>query len=748
VVIAALAAIQLGTLPSDLSAQRLRDLQGRRDEIKERLERAKKKLEEAKKRREEEGNERQEEEERPKEDTMPTGSTTLVAKAFAIRGGETEDFRFDVDRPSVVTAEVTWRGLVRELQVSLVGRNGTQLGRTSPQRRSTDPGKGTLRVELSATQLADAGPSMTVRVANTSRATALGRIAISATPLGPLPPDEPGVPVIVVDDPSIKELTLRTHKPLRQGSLRSLGNAQVSVGPDTTRMLKQVVQGVVAEHRVLADELRSAMRRPGVLLKTPTTETQVIEFADAYVVSWSTKIVVIDPTELARRSPTFREYLGNRQRVRISVAELEKESRDGLRAFMSNVVPKLPANDPIRKAADSGGEEAVLQAIVEGKGKLEIVDELTVPKTTIKPINGRLQIPAEKGGLISHQTLRPATNAAFRPIETNLEIPPPDISLDAGIQVELDRKTEFTQATGKHTFRADFLMGFTQGDSWHWERRWNYWSGFFRITLGAGYGLGLRVPLQFRGEASPTNVLVVAEKDQPVDFKTKFAVRAINANAQFYRNAGLGSGHIFQGNEVVLEGYLLFGYRFRALWMNLAHEKNTKHGLDWSGDFTPSLGKRTDERVKIPASDIGTEVNLVVIKGGVDIGLHFEMDGEVRLAFEQFTGKQVARLLPVRVLGPDPKTYTGQLAPLPNPGSTSYGFRLHSPKYQMGLTMTPELNAKVKVGYKSISHTFSTGWIPLNVLETDLGKVTLSTHAGTRRSYEFTGGRKEFERPQ
>lgn len=81
--VAALAAIQLGAVPSDLSAQTLSDLQGRRDEIKERWERAKKELEE-KRKREEDRKKQEDEEERAssERDAQAPGPAFVKVKTF------------------------------------------------------------------------------------------------------------------------------------------------------------------------------------------------------------------------------------------------------------------------------------------------------------------------------------------------------------------------------------------------------------------------------------------------------------------------------------------------------------------------------------------------------------------------------------------------------------------------------------------------------------------------------------------
>jgi len=145
----------------------------------------------------------------------PARAAQLVNETFSIRGGQSKDFSVRLPGPSVVNAEIRWRGLVRELQVSFVGSDGRQLGSKAMRRTSTDAGSGTLRVKVRRQQV----PAMTVRVKNTSRGTALGRIRVSATSLEPDEPDEPDEPKIPIPDIKNLKLVIQPQRGMRISGL-------------------------------------------------------------------------------------------------------------------------------------------------------------------------------------------------------------------------------------------------------------------------------------------------------------------------------------------------------------------------------------------------------------------------------------------------------------------------------------------------------------------------------------------------
>lgn len=133
--------------------------------------------------------EQQAPEDPPDEDTTRTDSLELVAESFSIRGGQSKDFSARLSGPSDVAADVSWRGLVRELEVSFLGSDGRELGSQTMERTSAQAGSGTLRVEVRDEQ----ATSLTIRIKNSSRRTALGKIKVSASLLEPPSPTESGM---------------------------------------------------------------------------------------------------------------------------------------------------------------------------------------------------------------------------------------------------------------------------------------------------------------------------------------------------------------------------------------------------------------------------------------------------------------------------------------------------------------------------------------------------------------------------
>jgi hypothetical protein len=299
------------------------------------------------------------------------------------------------------------------------------------------------------------------------------------------------------------------------------------------------------------------------------------------------------------------------------------------------------------------------------------------------------------------------------------------------------RATARAEELASRSFRAEFLVGDVKGNSWEWEKRWRYTSGFFRISLGASYGIGLRVPIEITGTMSPGGVRLNDGRDRRIDFTTSLQARTINANEGFYRRMGVAENRLFDGNETVFETEFTFGMKFRALWTDFIHIRPRHIGFNASQSYQPPFGGQGGfGRFRIPPHMTGTSFDWAVLWGSATIGADL--------------GAANARIGVDYTSLPDGQRGTISLSSLREttmhgyapPGRDRFGFRLANPTYDASLSVTPGLEVSVGVGVSGFSRTFRTGWIPLNRFQFRLAHLSLDAMRGTPREFTFEQGRK------
>ncbi|NOZ10432.1 MAG: hypothetical protein GXP09_05270 [Gammaproteobacteria bacterium] len=552
-----------------------------------------------------------------------------------------------------------------------------------------------------------------------------------------------------IDADALLVKRLQLQRPIKQGAFARFSNKKVMVGDGTQASLGDIARKVFSVQRNFSAEL--ARVRPGVLVKQPIVTEKVYELKNVYVLYRSTRINVAKPKDLAKKSPQFKQYLGTAGKKPPRMKSLDADSRRGLEAFKKELA-KRPASDPLKKAAQ-GGDNALLVAIAKGQGELEVIDTLIVPKQTLPLINGKLQLPRFDNGVLNFNRFQPLTYGAFRGIQ--------------GVQLGTDRLARGlanlptqrplptrpgVRKSGEFGFSKKFLAGFTRGNAWEWERRWNYPSGFFRVTIGAGYGLGMRIPIELRGKVKPTTIKVKDTRDREVSFDANLSATTRDANEAFYLATGLERSKLFKGKEAVLEVRFGFGYKLRAIWKDLKYQRYRSYGINYSQDFRPPFGNCRDcgFRIALPPELTRTRFDFAVLSGYAQAGFKLSGKGEVQFDYEPFIGDR--KLGKRRVSFKDDRVQRVETR-LPvvsrqgnAPAEWRYGFTVSDPRYRIGLTLTPEVKLSARAGYKWFSRRFSTGWMSLNALRINLGNVTFNRHAGTTRQYRYANGRKEYKR--
>ena len=536
---------------------------------------------------------------------------------------------------------------------------------------------------------------------------------------------------------------------VRDGTLAQMGHLKVGAGPGIRKGLSEAMARAMSGHDRFQRDMDAA--RGLALFGEPKTSAHVFEFPDHYVLTRSTSAVVRDPGALASNSRDFAEFMATGQGRRVPDAKaaglregkaarlpvngiqtldsLKPAAVAGLRDFREREALKRPPGDPLRQAADRG-EEELLQAICQGVGPLELEDTFIIPKTAFPLVDGVLQVPFPTKYLSAIRAAAPGAGGA---------------ELRAtGRQTEPVEKPELI-TSGCSEIHARFIAGFTLGNEWTWTRRWSYPSGFFRITLGASYGVGLRIPIQVDGTFSPTRAIVRDTANRPIRTTLSVSARAVDGDAAFYRDAGIPEGQLFGAKEAVLEARFGFGYKFRALWEDISSRDFSYIGLDESRDFTPPTGRDGDAPViEIPPRLTGTQFDFPGLEGSATFGIRLVGTGTILMDHETLSSGGVGESRRIEFRSRDRQSIEGTVPAV----ATEYGFRLKDPAYRYDLELVPTVKLSATLHCSGFSRGVSTGWIDLNSLSVDVGTVTLARHAGTRRSVSSSEGRKEFRRIQ
>ncbi len=560
----------------------------------------------------------------------------------------------------------------------------------------------------------------------------------------------------VLEPNMILSSKIKHQKPLKKGTLSSLANKPVQLGDRTSAPLGSIAKVAFKPMDQYAGRLNKRAKIGKTILTRPIVLDEAIEFDDSFVIRKSTTVIVLDPKEMKRISPAFNSFLSQRSAKKVSVNELDAESRKGLAELMKTIGTLDPKN-PVRQEA-ARGEQAVLDAIVEGKGKLTIEDTIVVPKLIPLPVKGVTMYPTFKNGTLNFKKLKPVT----LPVLKELNRVPRKTTLKPVTNLKMQQVTMAPQnpgipefnTSGKHYFTAEFLAGFTTGHSWQWERKWTYDSGFFRVTIGGGYGFGLRIPVRAKGELSPTHIYNYDRRDKKINAQGKIMVETLDADSNYYKRTGLQNSKLFRGNEVVLEYQLGFGYKLRALWKDLAKKTFSGAGLTYSQNARPPWGANCSNcgfHIPIPPEITQTTLNFSVMTGFVQTGFHVNGTGKASFGFTPLFNNKSSNTINLMFDRPQYKTFNIRLLPLTPPSgkdmiTQKFGFRLDNLVYRMGMSITPEVRVGVQAGYKNFSRTFTTEWIQLNMFKLNMGTVQLYTHEGTRPDYTFNEGIKTFKR--
>lgn len=562
---------------------------------------------------------------------------------------------------------------------------------------------------------------------------------------------QPRPPQINVPSPSLQRVrllegrdnddllaTLRTSGRVRQVvEAARFDSVQIEMFNGTNVSLRSVVAELTTEINSFE---AAALRSQSAISGQPVVTDAVVETDDAFVVAKSVRVVVTDPTAFARQSEDFRSYLQSRGEAPPPYASLPAEQRNALDEYMRTQLPALDAANPLAQAG-ARGADALLRAVYDGLGEFEITDTVSFAKQALPVRNGTLMHPAFQNGLFTTATMRTVPNSALDVsglrVASALEIadvdipdPPPRAAVRTG---------------GTRNFRTEFLAGFTIGRSWDWERRWNFCVGFFRLSLGASYGVGIRLPMRLSGSASPSTIVSAGDFDRSDHVQTTLRFEPFDADAAFYRGIGLPQSLVFDGKEFVLEANFYYGLKLNAFGVDWVHVPRRDAGFNRSADFRPPFGdRRASFTIEVPPELTGTRFGSRYLGGFAQFGLAAEFEGSASVE-TRWTGTRASRPFErMRFDNTDPRTLEAETPVLEAAAGHSvtrnYGLQFRNPRYDISASLVPMLRGEAHVDVRFYEHTFSTGWLRLNSFRIPIGSESFSAHAGTpREAYEELG---------
>lgn len=562
----------------------------------------------------------------------------------------------------------------------------------------------------------------------------------------------PGLQLPDLDDEDLLARALNAQRPLRAGRVNDLASSRVAVGDGATETLGEISVRAFADQAIAAAEL--ARLPAGALSSAPEVVDEAYELPHSYVISRAVRFTVDDPARVTAHKGRLAELVAVEypQKRAVPYNQLSAAQKQGVNRFIQSQASLLPASNPLRRAA-AQGRDALLRAVREGRGTYEILDTIEVPKVPPPVVGGVPQIHEFQNGIFDFSRTRafrrPQINSRldFNLSGDDFRVHPPEFIIPEPPPL---LPTPEESVGGMKSFSSEFLAGFTRSKEWRWERRWNYPSGFFRATFGAGYRFGVRIPIEVRGTVSPTHIRRRAPSDARDEVTTRLMATTLDAGADFYRAAGLSPDKIYEGKELLVGAYVLYGWKFRALWTDIIHRPWTTIEIDADANFRPPFGRCNSDcglDVWFPAEMTNTSWNVGIGTIAAPLGVHLTGEGSASFQYEPTLGEQPLSSSTL-VFGRRENSHErrSQLAAFPSSRAEKYGFRLSQPKYAVDLVMIPQLRveATLEADWLDIRKTFRTDPIRLNSARIPLGSVEFERHAGTRSQLNVQAGVKSF----
>ncbi len=551
------------------------------------------------------------------------------------------------------------------------------------------------------------------------------------------------------DNQSALAIEVERQAPRQVLNRSAMRRIQVDTGTGKQVDLGSLFDQTFTAQRALGQQLN---RIPATaLVGRPQLNEAVVEFPDRLLMVRQVRMVVRDPKQAAAAAPDFASFLAPVDQAAVAqarVAALPPDQKADFRRFLSEELPLLDADDPLRLAMASGGEDAVLRAALSGAGVFEVTDQVVVQRNLFN--NGGMRLSTELRP-VTQQKQTPAMKQ-LRPLAKKQQ---PGASPYLGVSGPLQSSHHYQYDGGEHVdgrleINEPFLAGFTLGQELVWERKWKFSCGFLRLTYGIGYGFGLRIPLRVEGSLTPTSIVRSAVEDPGRDLTLRLRAVAFDAPASHYSSVGLPAQQVFDGQEFVLTAGSWFSYKLYALGRNWAVGTPANSPLHQSRDFVPPLGGAAREifSLDIPPELTNTTLSAGALKGYLQLGFVLRGSGtavsQLTLLADDATLTQ--RSLALRDSGVLTEVLRLQPLAAGAPGTVQqqhYGLRIDAPRYVLGLNTAARVRVGMAVEAGSFKRSVNTDWI--QVLSFDLGQINLPPHAGTTSSYQWNEGVRIFE---
>lgn len=516
----------------------------------------------------------------------------------------------------------------------------------------------------------------------------------------------------------------------RFANLQKLGSL-IKVKPVETS-IDELSTGVLIKQTLKYDLRLGACRSAGAQLAeagvacgTASTLSQRIQ---AISNPADTDNYVADPTE---RSNAIAALTG-------SADELHSEVRK-TREYLATpaAAAALGADEVARLSALS--DDALIAEVMDS-GETEIAQGIFLPAMDRIEIFKKLPVLGLQPHNISPQALQAVLNYSQAQAAQNQASasPTPSSSAQTAQAPALPPK-------GLIVGRDKFLTGFTLGKEYEWRWRiqktvnWCIWgcksTYFIEPYASLGFGLGLRFPI--------TTTLMATRNDAGDAVTVKPTIAAINGNEGDYRAAGLETGKLFDGKELVAEYSYLAGIKYKL----------PRYSGNWSigdaYDFTqklPAPFTNGQFRPPSPGRDLMTfqkvfnEVDLLGRQadyGIVSAALYPAV--KVNLSSDELS----MRLADATPGGSAPRRLShNELYPVKINSRGDVSVKMGQPKYNLSFKITPGLNYLLKVDLAVWSKRWTdTIWIPDLEIQLPPGGVDFGCHAGTicERTYNFGG---------
>ncbi len=513
---------------------------------------------------------------------------------------------------------------------------------------------------------------------------------------------------------------------VERGSLKQLASRKIRVSGRAPVKAAKLASQVLAHHRALGQQLAKA--NADALYGGHTVKEELIRTKHATVFVSSISFTVEDPAALRASVPRLKHFRANvATSPRMLAQSLTPPQRDAFKAFKQELAAK-PASHPLRKHMDKG-DQALLDAIALGVGDQVLTTRVALPTDALnRPTASSLHVPlmidrAFDFTSIFTALLRPGTP----PIA--LQFLPPIAGAGSAREV------------------VKFLTGFTISDAFEWEKECDFGVGLFQFGAHAWYGFGLRVPLEFTVDTSPTSFQ--AGRVSRMSYQTVVDPRVLDANESFYRDVGLSEAEAFDGKELVVTAGAYVSLFLEVLGGTIVNETLPPNlQFDLGRNFRPPFDGCSNCGLTwwVPANVTRTNLNVLgIITGRAQVGFELGGEGEAMIAYESIVNgapvdsvknQSSARTHELSWSRDSTRTFNTEFRAneYPTLEQWPFGWRLSNPRYDWTVSLRPGVKGTIDINFWPLNERVVLGPIFLQNLAINLGTLHLPTHAGTTRA--------------